>query len=82
MTKKRMSTEMINIGFEQRLDRPYELEWVEETVLGIAGMVWRLWKTWRTREMDIEHLRELDDHMLRDIGISRDQIERYVKTGR
>ena len=30
----------------------------------------------------IEHLSAMDDHMLRDIGIPRDEIETAVRTGR
>jgi uncharacterized protein YjiS (DUF1127 family) len=38
-------------------------------------------RDWRTRRQAVLQLRELDDHMLRDIGIHRCEIEAVMRTG-
>ena len=35
---------------------------------------------WRRRERDLRHVRQLDDHMLRDVGLTRDQLAHGVFT--
>jgi uncharacterized protein YjiS (DUF1127 family) len=37
---------------------------------------------WRRLRRDARLLREFDDHMLQDIGLSRDEIEHVVRGGR
>ena len=37
---------------------------------------------WLRTERDIRRLSSLDDHLLRDIGITRSQISRVVRRGR
>jgi uncharacterized protein YjiS (DUF1127 family) len=39
-----------------------------------AGILTRLWNNWKTRQT-IVRLATFDDHMLRDIGVTRAQIE-------
>jgi uncharacterized protein YjiS (DUF1127 family) len=38
-------------------------------------------KEWKVQKT-LEHLSELDDHMLRDIGLTRSEIETVVRHGR
>jgi uncharacterized protein YjiS (DUF1127 family) len=42
-----------------------------------GGAVLRLWRAWRRRR-DLRRLAEFDDRMLRDIGISRGEVERAL----
>jgi uncharacterized protein YjiS (DUF1127 family) len=42
---------------------------------------WRTYTVWRNRQLAVNALRKLDDHMLRDIGIDRSEIESVVYTG-
>lgn len=39
----------------------------------------RLWRTWRRRQ-ELRRLREVDDRLLRDIGVSRGEVERELAT--
>jgi uncharacterized protein YjiS (DUF1127 family) len=41
-----------------------------ETALALADAFYR----WRRRERDLHHVLQLDDHLLRDIGLTRDQV--------
>ena len=36
------------------------------------------WRAYRAKNRARRQLRKLDDHLLRDIGIRRDQIDAYV----
>ena len=44
----------------------------------IAGIRRQL-QIWQAGNRAIRHLRRLDDHLLRDIGIARGDIERFVR---
>ena len=49
---------------------------------GLAGELRRWWTgytSWRLQETAIAHLKSMSDHELRDIGISRSQIEWGVR---
>ena len=37
---------------------------------------------WRRRRRDARRLMEFDDHLLRDVGLSRGEVERAVRGGR
>jgi uncharacterized protein YjiS (DUF1127 family) len=43
---------------------------------------WQGYVRWRDRRAALHHLAELDDHMLKDIGISRSEIEWALYHGR
>jgi uncharacterized protein YjiS (DUF1127 family) len=43
-----------------------------------ASRNWRRYTTWRARRRAVQELRSLDDHMLRDLGLSRSGIEAAV----
>ncbi|WP_119304432.1 DUF1127 domain-containing protein [Dongia deserti] len=45
----------------------------------IARMMSWIWAQWRRREI-IRALNKVDDHLLRDAGIERGQIEEFVDT--
>src|SRR5262245_22451577 len=61
--------------------------------LAIAVELWRLVRQvtidpaitfilkWQRRQADLHYLQSLDDHMLKDIGVSRCDVEREVKAG-
>ncbi|MGF1594054.1 MAG: DUF1127 domain-containing protein [Kiloniellaceae bacterium] len=36
-------------------------------------------RRWYRRHCDLRHLRGLDDHLLRDVGLTRDQVARAVR---
>jgi Domain of unknown function (DUF1127) len=40
---------------------------------GNEGLLLRLWSNWRARK-DVVRLQQLDDHLLKDIGLSRADI--------
>lgn len=40
--------------------------------------LFRLLGVWTTRWQDRQHLREMDDHMLHDLGLSREELEQEV----
>ena len=42
---------------------------------------WRGYMTWRNRQLAVAALRQLDDRMLRDIGIDRSEINSVVYAG-
>lgn len=37
-------------------------------------------RRWWRRERDLRHVMQLDDHLLRDVGLNRDQVARGVMT--
>lgn len=46
------------------------------TAAALAGVA-TLRRWWR-RERDLRHVLQLDDHLLRDVGLTRDQVARGV----
>ncbi|WP_366556101.1 DUF1127 domain-containing protein [Aquibaculum sediminis] len=40
--------------------------------------LYRLTGIWTRRSQDRLHLKELDDHLLQDLGLSREQVEREI----
>lgn len=45
----------------------------------IISTVARAWWAWRAKNRTRQELRGLDDHLLRDIGIRRDEIDELVQ---
>jgi uncharacterized protein YjiS (DUF1127 family) len=52
--------------------------WLKDSLLGLAKLVTRAARVRR----DMRRLSEMDDRMLRDIGLARSEIERAVRGGR
>jgi uncharacterized protein YjiS (DUF1127 family) len=52
-----------------------------ETAVTTVGKWWRAYALWRERKRAVRELRALDDRTLRDIGVSRSEIE-WVVYGR
>ena len=48
-------------------------------VLGLLEQVWRAFGEWRQRQRSRTSLHELSDRELRDIGVSRDEVERIAR---
>lgn len=48
----------------------------------ILSTIARAWRTRRNKKRIGSQLRSLDDHLLRDIGIRRDEINHYAGTVR
>lgn len=48
----------------------------------IFSAIVRGWRAWRDRNRSRNQLRALDDRMLRDIGIRRDDIDAFVDRNR
>ena len=44
--------------------------------------LWRAYRKHRAESISIAHLRAMDDHMLKDIGVSRGEIRYIVMTGK
>lgn len=56
--------------------RPWSGEFV-----GTGGIVSRIWANllaWQGRKFDRNHMESLNDHLLRDIGLSRADIDRFL----
>ena len=53
-----------------------------KAVIAAAGKWWRAYNLRRARIAAVRELHALDDRMLRDIGVSRSEIERVVVHGR
>ena len=53
-----------------------------KAVLAVAGKWWRAYVVRRARNAAVRELHALDDRMLRDIGVSRSEIEWVVVHGR
>ncbi len=49
---------------------------------GTASSCWQAYVRWRDRRVALHHLALLDDRMLKDIGISRSEIEWALYHGR
>ena len=51
-------------------------------LLSAMHSAWRTYRQWYERRAAAHHLAGLDDRMLRDIGISRGEIEWVISAGR
>lgn len=51
-------------------------------LLRAAAAALARYRAWRRRRIAMKHLREFDEHLLKDIGISRSDIHRVTRTGR
>ena len=45
---------------------------------GSLSLLWGLLRNWRARRA-VSRLDQLDDHLLRDIGVTRDELERLSR---
>jgi uncharacterized protein YjiS (DUF1127 family) len=48
------------------------------TLTGGLRRLWHAFLLWRRRSNEMHHLMELDDYLLRDIGITRDDVARSL----
>ena len=47
-----------------------------------AVALWAAWKAWHALRRDTIRLAEMDDRMLKDIGLTRHEVEHAVRFGR
>lgn len=50
--------------------------------IGLLAFAWSALCRWHRRQAAVRRLNALDDHMLKDIGISRGEIDSLVRSGR
>lgn len=59
------------------VDRP-----ILDKVATVFGSALTAYETWMQRRNDIQTLRDMNDRMLADIGLSRSDVERMIQQGR